>query len=356
MKINEKLKKQKGITLVALIITIIVLIIIATVTIKIFLDSGIIKLSIDSTQNYAKEAERENKIFDNIADRLEQVTQEINGGDPRAFTKEQLEEKVGKYVNYIPKLDTENGKGAYEVQAKYSGNSSSQNFITRDLKWRIWGVDGNELILVADGLTSSTLTLSGARGYNNAVAIINDLCNSCYSNTELKATSRGFNISDIESVLTWDPKTSSVNINGVNYNTYIGSKEWTGGKLTYPYIHSIEEYSNIDGTERGQGGGITRSEQPKTADGKYMYYEDTVDGAVAGYKTANSSIKPTRTTWSKFATSTDFKNSIYYDMIFKSGATSGNFVPYFLSSRNVEFEKDLDVPQFGINYVGSRKN
>jgi len=48
-----KIKEEKGITLVALIITIIVLIILAAVTIITFTDSGLLETASKGTQNYA---------------------------------------------------------------------------------------------------------------------------------------------------------------------------------------------------------------------------------------------------------------------------------------------------------------
>lgn len=54
MIMNELLTNNKGITLIALIITIIVLIILAAVSIKAAYDSNFVNISLESTQNYAQ--------------------------------------------------------------------------------------------------------------------------------------------------------------------------------------------------------------------------------------------------------------------------------------------------------------
>lgn len=58
--------KERGITLVALIITIIILIILVGITIKGAIDNGMIKLSVEGTQKYAGEAEKEMTLLDKI--------------------------------------------------------------------------------------------------------------------------------------------------------------------------------------------------------------------------------------------------------------------------------------------------
>ena len=53
------MKKQKGITLVALVITIIVLLILAMVSIKIVMDGGLITRASKATDTHTIEAEKE---------------------------------------------------------------------------------------------------------------------------------------------------------------------------------------------------------------------------------------------------------------------------------------------------------
>lgn len=65
------LRKEKGITLVALIVTIVILIILAAVTIGMILNDGFIEVAINGTQDYAKEQYREIDEISRLTDKLE---------------------------------------------------------------------------------------------------------------------------------------------------------------------------------------------------------------------------------------------------------------------------------------------
>ena len=77
MRLKEKVKTEKGITLVALIITIIVLIILAAVTIKSFYDSKFMNTAMNGTINYAKAQGDEVEMMQNISDKLDETVNKI---------------------------------------------------------------------------------------------------------------------------------------------------------------------------------------------------------------------------------------------------------------------------------------
>ena len=58
---QDKKMKESGITLVALIITIVILIVLAGIVIISLIDNGMIELSIEGTEKYIVEEERERK-------------------------------------------------------------------------------------------------------------------------------------------------------------------------------------------------------------------------------------------------------------------------------------------------------
>ncbi len=72
---------QKGITLVALIITIIVLIILAAVTIISVNNMGLVPLAINGTQNYAVAQENEGKLVNDITDLVLSAVNNIENGE-----------------------------------------------------------------------------------------------------------------------------------------------------------------------------------------------------------------------------------------------------------------------------------
>ncbi len=78
------LREEKGITLVALIITIIVLIILAAVTIIAVQDSNLVNRTINAAQDYARNQEWENGYMSSVDSKvssLETVISEIRAGE-----------------------------------------------------------------------------------------------------------------------------------------------------------------------------------------------------------------------------------------------------------------------------------
>jgi len=161
---------------------------------------------------------------------------------------------------------------------------------------------------------------------------MNDICNACYSNQKLGATSRNLNIEDIEAILNisaWNPRT--YNYNG--YKTYTNSKKDTTYK-NYPYIWQYEEYANISGVSAtdsrtlqiGEGEGISRSTQPKNPDDEYGYYTQT-------YNTAQTYIQPTQTGWASPISDTIFLDKLYTNVLKNIGSDFTSLPAYWLSSR-----------------------
>ena len=70
-------QKERGITLVALIVTIIILIILAAVTIKAAFDSNFMGIATKSTEDYAKGQVKEEEMIDNTAEYIEEAANNI---------------------------------------------------------------------------------------------------------------------------------------------------------------------------------------------------------------------------------------------------------------------------------------
>lgn len=94
------LKEEKGITLVALIITIIVLIILAAVTIMSFTQTGIINTAVNGTINYANAQRHELVTMNDLDTNLQQIIQKVNeaqyGKTDTSDTKTEGEEGTGE--------------------------------------------------------------------------------------------------------------------------------------------------------------------------------------------------------------------------------------------------------------------
>ena len=246
-----KKNTQNGITLVALVITIIVLLILAMVSIKIAIDGGLIQKAKDATDTHTIGAEKEaiaigyaayqmdlakngsatltvkgsssitktaNEGWD-IAFKVNSYHLDKNGNITKGngstttvgwkdngddtFTKGDVTLKIGDIVNY-----DEGTEKSTTVDQSQSGYYTNQTFKTEKLGWRVLGLSAKgELELISDNPTSSSLYLGGKTGYLNAEDILNNMCNELYGQGEHATGARSLNVEDINKLGNYDPKT-----------------------------------------------------------------------------------------------------------------------------------------------------
>ena len=108
----QMLKRKSGITLVALIITIIILLILAGVSLSFVFNGGILDKSQQAVNEYENAANTENKLLDDINSYLENKLNEIGAGSSEDNEEPVLativsELKDGNYVRYIDKNNIE---------------------------------------------------------------------------------------------------------------------------------------------------------------------------------------------------------------------------------------------------------
>ena len=127
----SKSKNERGITLVALIITIIILIILAAVTINTLTHDGLADMAIKGAQDYDKAQQNEMNMLNDIDAMVKETLKNIEDGTTKpkpdeptppefAETIERANNNIGKAVDYSPKANQ-----SYNVETKYSGHSSS---------------------------------------------------------------------------------------------------------------------------------------------------------------------------------------------------------------------------------------
>ena len=252
------MKKQEGITLVALVITIIVLLILAMVSIKIVMDGGLITKASDATTQHTIAAEKEkiqtgyaayqmalankenvtkptieeeatvtpkgedwsvtftktNNEYELKKDGTITLTKQGNGsttvgwtdnGDG-TFTKGEFTLKVGDKVTY-----NVGEEKSTTVDKDKNGDPLGQTFKTeKKLGWRVLGINTKgEIELISDNPTSSTLYLGGEKGYLNAKEVLNNMCNELYGKGEHATGARSLNVEDINKLGNYDPTTYS---------------------------------------------------------------------------------------------------------------------------------------------------
>ena len=127
----KKNKTEKGITLVALIITIIVLLILAVVVIGVVTGDGILFHAKDASTKYAEKAEEENSTIQGYAEMIEEQTggSSVTSKDtgPLGEADLQMVENYGKKVNFVSKGDG-----------------------LEDLVWRIYYADSKNVYLISE--------------------------------------------------------------------------------------------------------------------------------------------------------------------------------------------------------------
>ncbi len=256
----------------ALVITIIVLMILAGVSLSFVLgDNGILKKAQESADAYKNASQSEQQTLQNIEDYLYGEKGGNNTGDnttgggniPAGL-------KVGSTVSYAPtgtynwqaqyyastdKI-TENGEADVEATDRILDSSTDDYKINT---WRVLEIDktNQKVTLVPNEPTSNYVPLQGAQGYNNGVKLLNDACSKLYGTPSRGITARSIKIEDIENKLTASALASARGENYLKQASSAYSKE----NSYYPSIYAQEKLSVIDGTKRSTG--LDISEQKK---------------------------------------------------------------------------------------------
>ncbi len=122
--------------------------------------------------------------------------------------------------------------------------------------------DKTQLILISDKPADGDyVTFKGIDGYNNIVYVLNDICDTLYSNPEL-GIARSIKLEDVQAYFSPDFDFASYD-NGVT--KYGETMEYTlEDTMRYPAIFEKETGQTIDGKE---GKGLTASEQKNIMNG-----------------------------------------------------------------------------------------
>ena len=189
---------------------------------------------------------------------------------------------VGKYVDY-KSTGTD-----YTVDKTYSGTGSNQTFATNNsMKWRIWGVEDNKLLLISETLAGN-IQLQEHEGYNNGVKILNDACRTAYGNSSYGSAIevRSINQDDIDKVTNMTTDAQRKVAFGNYGNAYTSNKDC-------PNIYVQQTTNKLDRSEQSVWySGISSSGNS----GKTTYYSygitnnaiKTVYDALLTNPTANS--------------------------------------------------------------------
>ena len=298
----KKNKSTRGITLIALVITIIILLILAGISISVLTNQGLFK-NAKIAQNATEKAEKEqgqrlneyedeiNKYLSNNDKKEETLVDKVNDGTI----------KIGDYVKYTP--NTASTDSILQELNTYSGSdkNTTSTLTQEKLNWRVLDVKDGQIRLISELPTTSKITLKGYNGYNNAVKLLDDTCSTLYSNLKLASKVQNLKIEDITAYMKTQPTEDTTEYKPTNIN--------------YPKILEQEENQTVENSVTNNKLGV--SEQH--------------DFVTTGKATsATSTLK--KTYWTKKMTSEDFNNSKYYELFINNGS---NYATYWMSSRCV---------------------
>lgn len=305
MENYNKNERSRGITLIALVITIVVLIILAGISIVILIgDNGLIARTIETKEEsrgatVAEEAEfwrstihiaeygnSDTETLQEILERLKNqklltedevnhilnVNREITiGSKVISFTEPYMlisdlvkskTVKIGDYVNYKPNNDNYSNVG-----------------------WRVLDVTDDGLVRLISDRWVASFVANQEDGYNNVVYELNNQCNSNYSRQGV-GEATAVKIEDLEKHLTYDFTTSVKE--GVRYGDVIERE------INYPNILLNQRGVWINSIE----GTLGRSEQISPITGSTM-----------------GNIRLAQTAWDKNPMiEDDFEDLIYYEL------------------------------------------
>lgn len=201
-------RKERGITLIALVITIIVMLILVVATVTVALNGGLFKSAKKATQDteIAREEESElssgrikinNVWYDSMEDYIAGIKSD-DQGDVVKGKDSWVENKDAKGDITITRGDQTLNIGDY---VGYTTDESP------DTKWRVLGVEKGRLLLMADSNVDSNVTLQDTDWGEDGQGLIDILNQECqyYLNEDYGESIRSIKVEDINNITGYNP-------------------------------------------------------------------------------------------------------------------------------------------------------
>ena len=304
MKMKKKLKKSKGITLIALVITIVILLILAGISISALTQTGLFGRAKQAEQVSKEKQEEENATLGTYEDEIDKYLGDKSSSGEKLVDKvNDGTIKIGDYVKYTP--DTVNSTAHNNLISDfgtYSGSiTNTTSTLTQEttLNWRVLDVtDDGQVRLISATPTSSTVTLEGYNGYNNAVKLLDDACSTLY-NSKLATKVQNLKIEDITKHMITQPE--------------LDTGEYPLKDIKYPKILEQEENQTVEKS-------TTENKLGLSSQSAFVTGSDT---------SKTSTLK--NTFWGKNMQTSDLEEG-YYELFINNGS---NYPTYWMSSRCV---------------------
>ena len=320
--------RKQGITLIALVITIIILLILAGITISALTNQGLLKNAKEATNRTENAQKEEQELLNQYEDELNNYLSKNDKKEEKLIDKiNDGTIKIGDYIKYTP--DTASTTEILQELNTYSGadTNTTSTLTQENLNWRVLDVKEGQVRLISELPTTSTIALSGYNGYNNAVKLIDDTCNVLYSNSKLASKVQNLKIEDIQEKM--------VETNYSNITADYG-KKFTPAHKYYPSILTKQNDEKVHG--------ITGKEWSLSEQTELLNQTSELQA---------NSLEVKYTYWNKAMSIDDFKDNIYYELFINNGS---NYSTYWMSSRCVDansYNAAFDVHIVNSGYVNA---
>ena len=223
---KNKSLKERGITLIALVITIIVLIILAGVTINLILSqNGIINKAKQAKEDYKQAETNEQVALNEVTQLIEETTGNGGSGTPEIteITEKTVSDlKAGNYIKYDTGVTSVGENGVITCRVLYDSKSEYGVQIISDKS-------------IADVTLGGSDWTTASASYNNAITTLNTEAEK-YLNTKYATDARC-----VGSV----PTTSRNRIN----DKFINKNSDNAGPVTLQFTSSVEGVNNMKDTD-----------------------------------------------------------------------------------------------------------
>ena len=300
LKMKKCLKTKKGITLIALVVTIVVLLILAGVSISLVLDkNGIIKKSKDARREYGASKTNEQKQMDNANDWIDEAVTGEKANVVKSFKEAKIEnstidgKKEGNANNptipagYIP-INTKTSKWGNGKDAP-SQDAVDHGLVIKDDSGNEWvWIPVPDITVMCDTSNTTEYTLCGTTGetavktklYSKTITIGTDSNTTTISRTMTRTTPGASKIGDDR-----EPDLIVGDYGGSNdakeeyYKTILGdtgTKEQLAQLFVDEYKAMIESVSKYGGFYIGRyelsSAGVQQDKKPLTNTNWYSLY------------------------------------------------------------------------------------
>ena len=178
---KKSIKSNNGITLIALVVTIIIILILASVTLaQITGDDGLLNKTREFSENTNTITNDSNEEINSMSDELDEIM------NPWVQNKTVVTKKM------------KSGTKTYNVGDDYTYDCGVSEYTTAGGKWKVLGAERGKLLIMST-VDVGTLQLSGKDGYNTGVSKLNTMC------AQYGTNARSIKVEDINRVTGYAP-------------------------------------------------------------------------------------------------------------------------------------------------------